>query len=639
MSWLDRLAAILPYLSPTLAQLFGLAAVGLVALALCGLGGALGGRDRLPETDGFVGWGIAVVCFTLVGTCGPVPFTIVAALLLVASIAVFAVRLRRADAVFPAGAGGVILLAAPLVVLTLSMTASQWDEFTQWLLSGRYLFQYDVFPGRGRPVSEAIYPAYPYALPLIAYLASRITGALVENAIALFNLAMLMAVALLFVRLIRLGIDGRRRMLAGGEPGRPPGWGSLALGLLAVTVLSPSFVPRLVLSAYAETATAAAVAVAGVLGWAALERAGDGDPDVAVRLAARMGLVLAVLVALKEATLALYLLVLGAVALAALRHPAVGWRAAALVTAAGAAPGLVVYVAWSIYVAGALPGKELPLLPLAQWHWQLIPEILGRMARVALAKGGHFGLMLVLAAVALRTLARPRGQGRAGFESLALIAAAVMVGYNLFLLLSYVGVFSTSDAEHISSFWRYNTHVGLIGMAAAVLGGAQLWRRFVVPRLAAPATRALGIATVVLTVLGPVGLLPHLRFDVEPRKLFVRELGETLSRTLPIEARLIVIDPQEPGFYPLLVNYGLDGHGRVVGAISALTPDRPASLRRLIQEQRPTHLLTFAPDPSIEAVSEADLPHDAASLLVRAPDGQWRLAKSWAMPSGPSFTK
>jgi hypothetical protein len=179
----------------------------------------------------------------------------------------------------------------------------------------------------------------------------------------------------------------------------------------------------------------------------------------------------------------------------------------------------------------------------------------------------------------------------------------------------------------------------LIGMAAAVLGGAELWRRFVLPRLAVPVARALGTATVMLTVLGPIGLLPHLRFDIEPRKRFVRELGETLSRTLPIEARLIVIDSQEPGFYPLLVNYALDGHGRVVGSITAMTADRPAVLRRLIQQQHATHLLVFAPDPSVEAVAEADLPNDAATLLMRDPDGQWRSAKSWPLPHGPSFTK
>jgi len=241
--------------------------------------------------------------------------------------------------------------------------------------------------------------------------------------------------------------------------------------------------------------------------------------------------------------------------------------------------------------------------------------------------------MLVLAAVALRALVRPRGQGRGGAESLALIAAAVMVGHNLFLLLTYLAVFPEGEAAHAASFWRYNTHVGLIGMAAAVLGGAALWRRFAAPRLAGAARRGLAGAAIASTVLGPILLLPHLRFDVVPRKLFARQVGETLSRTLPIEARLIVVDPLDPGFYPLLVNYVLEGHGRVVGAISSLTPDRAAALRRLIREQHATHLLALAPDPSIETVTEAELPPGAVALLAREPDGQWRVAKSWLPPA------
>ena len=636
MSWLDRLAGILPHLPPSLPQLVGLGAVALVALAFTGLGGAIGGRERLPEADGFVGWGVVVAAFTAIGTLGAVPFTWIVALLLIASIVGYAVRARpgHTDPLFPPSAGAALALAVPLLLVTLSMRASQWDEFTQWLHSARYLYQYDVFPGPGRPISEAIYPAYPYALPLVGYLASRIASAFVEGALAQFNLLMLLGVGLLFARLIRIGLGSRGSPVGSGRSmaGQTVEWSRVALGLLLATGLSPSFVPRLVLSAYAETGTAATVAVAGVLGWAALEQAAGGDRAAAVRLAARMGLVLAVLVALKEATLALFLLVLGAVALAGLRRTGVGWRALGAIVLVGALPGAVVHLAWRLYVAGALPGQEFGLLPWSQWHWSMAPVILGAMANVALAKAGHFGLMLVLAGCALRALVRPRGQGRGGFESLAIIAGAVMVGYNLFLFVTYVGVFAPSDAEHVASFWRYNTHVGLIGMAAASLGGATLWRRSVQRRLAGGARRALGGLTVGLAVLGPLALLSHLRFDVEPGKLFARQLGETLGRTLPSDARLLVVDLQEAGFYPLLVNYMLDGRGHVVGAVSALTPDQPATLRRLIRDDRPTHLLAFPPDRLVEAVTETALPRDTATLLTREPDGAWRIAKTWPMP-------
>jgi hypothetical protein len=256
------------------------------------------------------------------------------------------------------------------------------------------------------------------------------------------------------------------------------------------------------------------------------------------------------------------------------------------------------------------------------------------MARVALNKGGHFGLMLVIAGFALRGLLRRPGRGRGGLESLAIIAAVVMVGYNAFLFLTYVAVFPPGEAERAASYWRYNTHVGLIGMAVAVYAGALLWRRFAQPRLGARAIRALAGGAVALTVIGPIVLLDRLRFDVEPTKLFVRQVATTLSRVLPIEARVIVLDPVDPGFHALLVNYALAGHGHVVGSITSLTPDRAQALRRLIQEQNATHLLAFGADPALERVAEVAASAGTVALLTRDRDRdrEWRIARTWAMP-------
>src|SRR5260221_13936826 len=92
--------------------------------------------------------------------------------------------------------------------------------------------------------------------------------------------------------------------------------------------------------------------------------------------------------------------------------------------------------------------------------------------------------MLVVAGFALRALVRPRGQGQGGLDSLAIIAAGIMVGYNVFLFATYLAVFQGWEAEHVASYWRYNTHVGLVGTAFAVYGGAILWRRHPAARLA-----------------------------------------------------------------------------------------------------------------------------------------------------------
>ena len=144
--------------------------------------------------------------------------------------------------------------------------------------------------------------------------------------------------------------------------------------------------------------------------------------------------------------------------------------------------------------------------------------------------------------------------------------------------------------------------------------------------------RLLGGAAVAVTIVGPIVLLDRLRFDVEPTKLFVREVGAALSRTLPIEARVVVLDPVDPGFHALLVNYALAGHGHVVGSVSSLTPDRSQTLRRLIQEQNATSLLAFGADPAIERVTETAVPAGMAALLTRDRDREWRIARTWPMP-------
>ena len=56
-------------------------------------------------------------------------------------------------------------------------------------------------------------------------------------------------------------------------------WGVAALGLLGVTVLSTTFVQKLVLSAYADSTTAVSLAVLGVLAWKILETLAGGEAD------------------------------------------------------------------------------------------------------------------------------------------------------------------------------------------------------------------------------------------------------------------------------------------------------------------------------------------------------------------------
>ncbi|MEE9544879.1 MAG: hypothetical protein V3V55_04685 [Rhodospirillales bacterium] len=152
--------------------------------------------------------GVATGVFIVGGIFGPVPFTWLAYGLWAAAIpsAVQLWRRYRRDAAVPA-AGGVVwrilALALPLLFLVTAMKASQWDEFSQWLPNAQYIFRYDGFPGGGMPAISSAYSAYPYGLPLITYLASKMAGAFIENGGALANLFLLLLFAPLYLSLVR----------------------------------------------------------------------------------------------------------------------------------------------------------------------------------------------------------------------------------------------------------------------------------------------------------------------------------------------------------------------------------------------------------------------------------------------------
>src|SRR5262249_1603636 len=124
-----------------------------------------------------------------------------------------------------------VVLALPLLIVLAGASASQWDEFSNWLPKHRYLLQFDGFPRAGMPPVPSALPAYPDGLPLIGYLIGRSAGFFVENAGALFNTMLIVVAALLIARLIADDASD-------GSPRPRLGWGSIALGLLAATALN-----------------------------------------------------------------------------------------------------------------------------------------------------------------------------------------------------------------------------------------------------------------------------------------------------------------------------------------------------------------------------------------------------------------
>ena len=245
------------------------------------------------------------------------------------------------------------------------------------------------------------------------------------------------------------------------------------------------------------------------------------------------------------------------------------------------------------------------------------------MAYVATKKSGHFGIMIVAVVIALRVLWRPRTE----FDRLAILSATLFLAYNGFLLLSYVAVFGKSDALRVASYWRYNTHLGGVGLVFAAVGGALLWRRYARWHL----PRALACLAVVLVVAMPVALAKKLRFDLHPRYGYAHSTGRDIARMLSPNDRLLLVDPKDDGQYLVIMRYRLHGSATLVGEINAWNRPTAVSIRRRAAALKATHLWVYAAQPIVTQALGVSLA-DGASYLLKRTAERWTVIRQWPHP-------
>ena len=615
----------LSYFFVGLHQVPALGAVLVLWAALSALGGLVAGRARMAEGDALYGWAAVSFVFTALGVLFSAPFTYVAWGLLAAAGVAIVLRIRREGGIFSGPAIRAALVAAPLFVIASALEPSQWDEFSHWLPASRFLFQTDGFPAAGNPVTgtQMLY-AYPFGWPLLTYMASRIGGRFVENAGALLNLFLLLSFGLMAVR---VALSGAEREDATGR-----GWALAAVAALAGTLFNPTFSQKVVLTAYADTSTAVAVAFGAVLGWRALGAVAGGEAGPARRLAWQFGLVMIVLVGIKQVNLTLFVMLVLAVGLAGLRDPAVPWRRLARLVPAAIIPGLVAYGLWRYHVTTALadpvlfPHAEATLMAFADWNVGLVPRILLQMLVVASKKGVYFAVMAVAIFFAARGLVRFRGP----FDRLAIVVAGTFLGYNAFLLFVYVASFGAVDALRAVSYWRYTMHVGLLdGVFMAYVVGA-MWRRF--PALRRRAAGLGGLA-LVIAVGGPLAFPHKLRIDLEPPKPHFGAVAASLAGTLPADTPLFILDPLGTGESAVITRYRLNRHA--VPYFSAFHGNSAEAMGQFAaQLGAGGRLLVHSVTPPARQALALELRDDVSYLLARERTG-WRIERAWPHPAPP----
>jgi hypothetical protein len=498
------------------ADLTGLAQIAAATLILI-LGGRLLTRGRAgPGIQFLAGWGALSLLLTFWGVATPLSLRIPAIGFTVIALIGGPLWPRRAEDL--AALGRMVVLAAPIQVITATIQASQPDIFLNLLPNAAYLVDHAAFPTASGAPSYSYLPVAPYNTQFVPFLGSLLGGGVAANGLALFTILLHLVAGLILARI-----------LAGG--GRP-GWALSALGLLLATLLNPGFTPRISFAGYGEAPLQIALMTAGWLAVQAMGELAEGKrwpPMLGI-----LALVLAAMVNAKQQGIGLVLAGIVAAAAVAAADPQIGWRASLRGFGAAALPALLLYAVWRLYVLREFPDGELKPLPFAEWQWANLPAIFGSMLKTVAEKPLLYAC--VLAVLALLAYRLRRRQGGPVTRVLG-IAAGVFVLYNGFLVLTYIGHFPGVMSLEAHSYFRYNTHLALL-----ILLGLVLALREAAPGFTRWHTAA-GAVAIIAMLAAPVGFAQRLRFDREPPQPLIWQLARELAPTLQPADRVALLLP------------------------------------------------------------------------------------------------
>ncbi len=599
-------------------------ACALVPVLVCAAAGAAIGRGttRLPGADIMVGAGLAGGALTLLALATRVPLSML--MLAITGLAVLVPLVRRR---LPGGLATWVALAllGPLLVRAAATQATLWDEFTQWLPDAAYAYTHDALARRGLPPSFSRWRAYPQAIPLAIAAASFLARRFLEGAGPVTNVALLAAYgALLADTLLAM----RRREGRATSP--LTAMALIAGAVAAVLVVNPGLDGEVVLSSYSDPATMVMVGALGLLGVELIARlAGRSAADPA-EIAWRFGFVAAALINLKQSNPVLLALIGAGLALIVVRDRDIRLRRALTLLPRLFGPAAVLYLAWRWYAAENIPSGEVQFRPLDTWNFSAMPATFGSVLRYAReAPLFHAGMWLITAF----GLAALHGLRRGGDEArwLAGITAIVWLGYNAFLLVVYLAVFTEEEARWGADYWRYTPHLALLALSVPLVALA---------RVRPPSRVATGAVALVCAVVALAA--PFLRSDLGTTRakrwpLFVRGVTADLRSLLPPGAGLVIVLGYQINPYPFIMRYDLWQFGDPARAIYPTIVwygEDLAPVEELVARGEVQYLILHDRDGPVDA--------PAARLGVSAPKGElvlfvhrnggWERMKSWPIP-------
>jgi hypothetical protein len=588
-------------------------------------GSAVGRGDcRWPGGDILVGFGLLGGALTILAVTTLIPLSWLMAALAVLSIVALAIRRQ-----IPGGSGTWIALGlvSPILVRAAGNEAALWDEFWNWLPSAAYAFSHDSLVKLDVAPSFSQFPGYPQGVPLMIAAASLVAGRFLEASGPMINVALLAGVSALLADAMAAALARQGRLAATGTPL------VLVASAVAVTILlNPGLDGNVVLSSYADCGTMVAVGALGLIGVEMLTRLAARDDSNIEDMAWRFGFVGALLVNLKQANPVLLALVISGLAIVALRDPAIAKQRALAQLPRMLGPAIIVFVLWRWYVMRNLPHGEMAFRPFDTWNFRVLPDIFGAAwGVITSAPLFHAMMWLVTAAgfAAFFTLPRKASEAR----RLAVVCATVWLGYNVFILVVYLGAMSIYEAAMAADYWRYTPHVALLALYASVMALAtQRWPAWMSLRGTAPALAAVLLALCALPVRGD---LNNPRNRAWPR--FIRGATTDMRHTMPPGSKVVIIPCWNSSPFGVIVSYDLWQLGvpeREIHGIILWDRGDLAKVANLAARGETNYLVVQDAEGAMDEVTDKlGLPridHELALFAWR--NGAWEKVKSWPIP-------
>jgi hypothetical protein len=606
--------AMLETFLPTALQAEGLLAVLASGLVMVMLGRLILGSQTLPEIALIAGWGAVSLVLTVWGASTQETMRIPAAALVgAAAIGAFVPRGRLGEPDLIA-LGRLLLVALPLIAVLAAAWPSGPDTFTNQLPNAAYLYDYGQFPAANRPPMLALWPAFPYNLQLAAFLPALLVPAFPPNVLTHVNLLLQLALALLLARSMR----GPQALSAAA-----PSWAAIGGAILLTTFLNPGFDPKIQFSSYGDPTIAIALAFAA---WQAerLLAALAGDRSVPEE---RLSLVLVLLAGAAIKQVSIFLM--GSVVLVAFLIGAFDKRigpAKALSSLTVAfLPAVLLIGVWRFYVATHFaPEDELRFLPVDQWSLANIPAILSNMAYQIWQRLPFFVLLYGVALSAIPIVLR---RGLTPAARLFLLTLGVTLLYTAFLVFTYVAHFPGQIGASAHSFFRYNTHLGLMATLAIVVFARESWIRRGAPDLGR-GWSAVAVAAIVLAVAAPIASAGWTRSDRRQPQPDIWNLAAWVAPYLNDGDRVALLLPGDNRSVALMlrVAIAISPPYRTLADFTDVPRDDLASLQKARKEGNDFALISCVSKPMAASSEGQTLKLHAGQPALLAANGDiWKL--------------